>query len=96
VVIQGVATAGKRKIVKVEIQIEGGEWMPAQLVHGPSQLAWTQWYFTWTVPAPGVYSIAARATDDTGFVQTNTPGGLFGDAFPDGTDAIHQISLQTA
>jgi hypothetical protein len=96
VVIQGVATAGKRKIVKVEIQIEGGEWMPAQLVHGPSQLAWTQWYLTWTVPAPGVYSITARATDESGFVQTNMPNGLLGDAFPDGTDAIHQISLQTA
>lgn len=95
IVLQGVAVAGKRAITAVEVQIDDGEWMPAMLVpSGGSPLAWTQWHVTWTLPAPGVYRIAARATDESGFVQTTEARGLFGGAFPNGTDAIHRRSLR--
>jgi DMSO/TMAO reductase YedYZ molybdopterin-dependent catalytic subunit len=96
VALQGIAYAGDRKVVKVEVQIDDGPWMPATLVPGPTRLSWTQWYVNWTLPAPGSYRIAARATDDTGFVQNSEASGIFGDAAPDGTSAIHRISLQGA
>ncbi|MCC7209363.1 MAG: molybdopterin-dependent oxidoreductase [Anaerolineae bacterium] len=94
--LQGVAVAGKRRITAVEVRIDDGEWMPATLAHGPSPLAWTQWYVPWTFSAPGAYRVAVRATDETGFVQVNEDAGLFGGAYPSGTDAIHSLVLESA
>jgi hypothetical protein len=94
VVLQGIAFAGKRKITSVEVQIDNGEWMPAELVQGESPLGWTQWYVNWTIPAPGTYRIGVRATDETGYVQTNESEGIFGNAYPNGTDAIHRLSIR--
>lgn len=91
--IQGLAFAGKRKITKVEVQINKGDWMPAQLTYGPSPLAWTQWYLTWSIPAAGTYRLGVRATDDTGFVQNQEAEGSFGNAFPNGTSAIGRITI---
>jgi molybdopterin-dependent oxidoreductase-like protein protein/molybdenum-dependent oxidoreductase-like protein len=92
--IQGVAWAGKRKIVKVEIQINDGDWTPVVVTYGPSPRAWTQWYTLWTPDVPGAYQIGVRATDEGGFVQGSEAGGIFGDAMPNGTNAIHRISVQ--
>ncbi len=95
VVLQGVAVAGTRRILNVEVQIDDGDWMPATVVPGgATPLAWTQWHLTWTFPAPGVYRIGVRATDETGFVQHAEVRGLFGGAFPNGTDAIHRRAVQ--
>jgi DMSO/TMAO reductase YedYZ molybdopterin-dependent catalytic subunit len=91
--IQGVALAAPRKITKVEVQIDRGDWMPARLTQGESSLTWTQWYLTWTPPAPATYSIGVRATDETGFVQSNEANGVFGDSAPNGTSAIHRIMI---
>lgn len=94
--LQGVALAGKRQISKVEVQIDDGEWLPAELYPGKSSLEWTQWSFEWNVPAPGSYHIGVRATDDTGFVQSSEADGLFGNAYPNGTDAIHRLVIKSA
>jgi DMSO/TMAO reductase YedYZ molybdopterin-dependent catalytic subunit len=94
VAIQGVAWAGTRKITKVEVQIEDGEWMPTELKQGDSPLEWTQWYVTWTPPAPGAYRVGVRATDEDGFVQTADENSSFGNAYPNGTTAIHRITVQ--
>jgi DMSO/TMAO reductase YedYZ molybdopterin-dependent catalytic subunit len=96
VVIQGVAFAGKRKITKVEVQINDGAWMPAELAQGDSPLIWTAWHLTWTPPAPGDYTIGVRATDDTGFTQFHEADGVFGDAAPDGVQSIHRIKVKAA
>ncbi|MBX3062418.1 MAG: molybdopterin-dependent oxidoreductase [Anaerolineae bacterium] len=93
--LQGVAVAGKRKITGVEVQIDDGEWQPAELYPGESSLEWTQWSFEWNVPAPGSYRIGVRATDDTGFVQSSEADGLFGNAYPNGTDAIHRLVIKS-
>ncbi len=94
VAIQGVAYGAPRLITKVEVRIDSGDWMPAQIVNGPNKLTWTQWYINWVPNAPGSYQIAVRATDDTGFVQTHENAGIFGDNARDGTDAIHSINVQ--
>lgn len=64
--VQGVAFAGLRNIRRVEVRVDGGEWMPTTLVRGKSPLAWTQWHVTWTPPFPGTYTIEVRAIDDRG------------------------------
>jgi DMSO/TMAO reductase YedYZ molybdopterin-dependent catalytic subunit len=90
--IQGVAYAGKRKITEVDVQIDDGEWTPANLTHGSSALAWTQWYLTWTPPAPGDYRIAVRAIDETGHVQSGEVQDIFYSGLA-GAYAIHRITV---
>lgn len=96
--ITGLAFAGERDIEKVEVSTTGGdrnaEWTPATLIKPPSPLAWTWWVYDWNPPAPGVYRIAVRATDSTGYRQERLPSGIFGAPFPDGTNAIHAITLR--
>ena len=98
--IFGVAYAGSRAISQVEVGIEqDGEliWQPAaELVAGPSAAVWTQFYLPWTPPALGTYTLLVRATDDTGFVQTERARGILEGAFPDGTDKIHNIVIVVA
>jgi DMSO/TMAO reductase YedYZ molybdopterin-dependent catalytic subunit len=89
--IQGVAHAAPRLITKIEVRINGGEWLPAKLTRGPNNLTWVQWRFEWVPPAEGDYKLAVRATDETGFVQDREGRGLFSDR--DGTTTIHEISV---
>ena len=96
--IFGVAYAGNRQITQVEVGIEQEDglltWQPAEeLVHGPSDEVWTQFYLPWTPPAAGTYTLLVRATDETGFVQTERARGVLEGAFPDGTDKIHNIVI---
>lgn len=93
--IQGVAYAAPRLITKVEVQINGGEWMPAKLTRGTTALVWTQWRFEWVPPAAGDYTIAVRATDDAGFVQNQKDRNLFAGTY-EGTSYIHEISVKAA
>jgi DMSO/TMAO reductase YedYZ molybdopterin-dependent catalytic subunit len=96
--IFGVAYAGGRPIAQVEVGIEQQDgalrWQPAEaLVRGPSNEVWTQFYLPWTPPAAGTYTLFVRATDETGFVQTERARGVLEGAFPDGTDKIHNIVI---
>lgn len=96
--IFGVAYAGNQHIAQVEVGIEGQDgnlsWQPAEdLVRGPSDEVWTQFYLPWTPPAAGTYTLLVRATDETGFVQTERARGVLEGAFPDGTDKIHNIVI---
>jgi DMSO/TMAO reductase YedYZ molybdopterin-dependent catalytic subunit len=96
--IAGLAFAGDRPIEKVEVSTNGGDrdaqWTPATLIRPPSPLAWTWWVYDWNPPAPGVYRLAVRATDSTGYRQDRLPSGIFGSPFPDGTNAIHVVTLR--
>lgn len=90
--IWGVAFAGKRRITQVEVQIDGGGWQATELLQGDSPLVWTQWAFEWRSPLEaGRHTIAARATDETGFTQSNASVSVLDDAFPSGTDKIHSL-----
>ncbi len=88
--IYGMAFAGLRRIVDVEVRIDEGPWLPAELMQQESSLVWTQWSFS--APAePGNHTVYVRATDEEGFVQSAASGSLLSGAFPDGTDAIHKV-----
>ncbi len=88
--VYGIAFAGLRRITAVEVRIDEGDWIPAELVQDASPLVWTQWSFEWEA-ASGTHTLAVRATDETGFVQ-GSDGAMIGrGAFPNGADGIHQI-----
>jgi hypothetical protein len=92
IAVQGVAFAGLRDITTVEIRVDGGEWMPANLLHGPSPLAWTQWYIDWFPDAPGTSAIEARATDASGFTQHEDAPPPFSSRA--GTAGIHRVIVE--
>jgi DMSO/TMAO reductase YedYZ molybdopterin-dependent catalytic subunit len=87
--IAGVAFAGDRGIEKVEVSTDGGNtWTLASVKDPLSDNTWVLWTADWNPPATGNYSIAVRATDKTGAVQTASmaapfPGGATGYAIVD-------------
>lgn len=101
IALEGYAFAGERAIVRVEVSAERADlaqqsaaWHTATLITPPSPLAWTWWRYLWMPPEAGLYRLAVRATDSSGFTQSLLPNSLIGAAFPDGTDAIHAVSLR--
>ncbi len=91
----GVAFAGLRRIDRVEVRIDEGDWVAAQLLQGDSPLTWTQWAFDWPAQA-GRHKIAVRAGDETGFVQSTEADSILSSSYPAGTDRIHNIVVTVA
>jgi DMSO/TMAO reductase YedYZ molybdopterin-dependent catalytic subunit len=86
IAIGGVAWAQHRGVGTVEVQIDGGAWRTAQLGPDAGVDYWRQWYLPWDATA-GQHTLAVRATDRAGQVQTDqraTP-------FPDGSSGIQQV-----
>ena len=92
--IAGIAFAGDRGIMKVEVSIDGGTtWENASLKDPLSGYTWVFWATEWNPPAKGDYRIMVRATDKTGNVQTAT----IQNAFPSGATGydIVDITVET-
>ena len=86
----GVAFAGLRRIARVEVRLDEGDWLAAELIQAESPLTWTQWAFDWPADA-GRHRIAVRASDETGFVQSTEADSILSSSYPDGTDNIHSV-----
>lgn len=86
--IAGVAWAPGRGISKVEVQIEDGDWQPAQISEALSDESWVQWAYDWEA-TPGRYTLRVRATDGRGDTQpaNRVP------ARPDGATGYHTIPV---
>ena len=57
-------------VAGVEIQVDGGAWLPATLDEGlGSEFAWKLWSVAWPNATPGEHTITSRATDTVGNVQ---------------------------
>ena len=84
--IAGVAWAPTKGIDKVEIQINDGPWINADLGPQISDVSWRQWWHEWT-PTPGKNRITVRATDGTGYTQTDKVAPIE----PDGATGWHSI-----
>src|SRR5690606_21338127 len=67
--IAGVAWAPNVGIERVEVQVDEGEWMEAELAEALSDDTWRQWMVRWT-PTEGDHAIRVRATDRSGYTQT--------------------------
>jgi DMSO/TMAO reductase YedYZ molybdopterin-dependent catalytic subunit len=88
VVVAGVAWAQHRGISAAEVQIDGGEWMPARLAAQDTVDTWRQWMYEWNAE-PGEHRITVRATDGDGVVQTDA----IAPPFPDGSTGLHTIAV---
>jgi DMSO/TMAO reductase YedYZ molybdopterin-dependent catalytic subunit len=89
--IAGVAWAPDRGIQGVEVQVDGGPWLPARLSAPISDATWVQWLFRWDA-TPGSHEIVVRAIDGTGEVQTD----LRSRPAPDGARGHHTITVSVA
>jgi DMSO/TMAO reductase YedYZ molybdopterin-dependent catalytic subunit len=69
--VAGVAWAQHRGISRVEVRVDEGPWVEAELGAEDTSDTWREWVWRWT-PTPGPHWIQARATDGTGAVQTST------------------------
>ncbi|NHA69980.1 molybdopterin-dependent oxidoreductase [Phycicoccus flavus] len=86
VTIGGVAWAQQRGIEKVEVRVDNGEWMTAQLGPDAGIDYWRQWFVRWDASA-GRHTLVVRATDADGNTQTEqrqTP-------FPKGATGWHSV-----
>lgn len=91
VAIAGVAWAQHVGIEKVEVRIDGEDWVEATLATAISADTWRQWHYEWDAPA-GQHTIEARATDADGGVQS----GANVDVVPDGAEGYHSIDVRVS
>ncbi len=88
--IEGLAFAGIRGILQVEISTDEGEhWTPATLKPPLSPASWVFWSFDWIVPKPGRYTMLVRATDGADNLQTSIEQG----PAPDGATGLHEVTV---
>ncbi|MEM8925822.1 MAG: molybdopterin-dependent oxidoreductase [Actinomycetota bacterium] len=90
--IAGVAWAPNIGIRTVEVQIDDGDWVEAELGESLGVNAWRQWRVTWTPAESGRHLIRVRATDESGETQTSavTPPA------PSGATGWHEVSVSAA
>jgi DMSO/TMAO reductase YedYZ molybdopterin-dependent catalytic subunit len=86
-VIGGIAWAQHQGgVERVEVRVDGGPWQPARLGPDVGVDYWRQWYLPWTAE-PGQHTLAVRATDGRGEVQT----AVRATPFPSGSSGIQQV-----
>ncbi|WP_199589389.1 molybdopterin-dependent oxidoreductase [Blastococcus sp. TF02A-26] len=86
--IAGVAWAQTRGIGSVEVRVDDGDWMEAELAPAVDADLWRQWVLPHDF-APGSYQLTVRATSADGETQTAdraTP-------FPSGSTGLHSIRV---
>jgi hypothetical protein len=81
-----VAWAQTVGVSAVDVQIDDGAWMPADLAAAPSDDTWVQWTLRWEATA-GRHSVRVRAIDKNGAIQTADRA----EPIPDGASGHHQI-----
>lgn len=90
VAIGGVAWAVHRGISAVQVRIDGGDWLDAEIGATPSADTWVQWVYRWDAAgASGSHVVEARALDDAGVPQPEQPKAVA----PDGAQGYHRISI---
>ncbi len=82
--IAGVAWAPDKGIAKVEVQVDDGPWMTAQLGQVLSKDTWCEWMVPWSATR-GSHTLRVRATDKSGYTQTSTQS----DPEPNGATGWH-------
>ncbi|MEP6758597.1 MAG: molybdopterin-dependent oxidoreductase [Actinomycetota bacterium] len=86
--IAGIAWAQHVGIDAVEVQIDNGAWLPAELAPQDTTDTWRQWRLGWDA-VPGAHQIAVRATDRNGVTQTSD----LAEPFPDGATGYHTVTV---
>ena len=86
--ITGVAWAQTRGIDKVEVRIDHGQWLPAELSTEVNTDTWRMFRLRgrWE---PGLHVAEVRATDKTGYTQTSDRAA----PIPDGASGWHSVQF---
>lgn len=91
VIVAGVAWAQHRGISAVQVRVDSGPWLDAQLAGELSIDTWRQWRLAWQATA-GTHTLEVRAADDTGTFQVSR----FTYPFPGGATGYDQIQVTVA
>jgi len=91
VAIAGVAWAQHVGIERVEVRVDTEPWQEATLAEAISADTWRQWFIEWDATS-GDHTLEVRATDATGFTQTEKRV----DVVPDGAEGWHTIQVRVA
>jgi DMSO/TMAO reductase YedYZ molybdopterin-dependent catalytic subunit len=89
--VAGVAWAQRRGIAAVEVRIDDGPWIAAELGAEQTIDTWRQWRYRWSA-APGEHVVEVRATDGTGVVQDEAERP----PFPSGATGYHAVRVTVA
>ena len=84
----GVAWSQQTGISAVEVAVDGGSWVGAELAGVPNDDTWVQWKALVDLD-PGDHMVKVRATDKDGLVQT----GVVQDVLPDGSTGWHSVDF---
>ena len=86
--VAGVAWSQDRGIQRVEVRVDGGRWQEATLADEDNIDTWRQWVWEWE-PTSGSHTLEVRATDDTGYTQTDKRVPIA----PNGSTGWHSVSV---
>ncbi|MEW9547623.1 molybdopterin-dependent oxidoreductase [Nonomuraea sp. NPDC050783] len=86
--VAGVAWAQHKGVEAVEVRVDGGAWRQARLADVPGPDTWRQWSLDWDA-TPGTHTLQVRATDATGYTQTEREAP----PAPDGATGRHTITV---
>ncbi len=86
--VAGVAWSQDRGIKAVEVRVDGGKWQEAELAAQDNIDTWRQWVWMWT-PESGNHTVEVRATDDTGYTQTDKRVPIA----PNGSTGWHSVNV---
>ena len=89
--VAGVAWSQDRGVRSVEVRVDGGAWQRAKLADQDSIDTWRQWVWMWT-PKAGDHTLEVRATDDTGYAQTDKRVPIA----PNGSTGWHSVNVTAA
>jgi DMSO/TMAO reductase YedYZ molybdopterin-dependent catalytic subunit len=84
--VAGVAWAQHTGIDRVEVRVDGGPWQTADLAAQDTVDTWRQWVWQWPA-GPGSHRIEVRATDRSGYTQTDARVGTV----PNGATGWHSV-----
>ncbi|NDJ75647.1 MAG: molybdopterin-dependent oxidoreductase [Chloroflexi bacterium] len=89
VAIGGIAHAGARGISRVEVRVDDGDWVEAQLREPLSETTWVIWRYDWPFES-GRHTFAVRCVEGDGTRQIEDTQGTF----PDGASGIHRLTRE--
>ncbi|MFG1702963.1 molybdopterin-dependent oxidoreductase [Nonomuraea sp. M3C6] len=89
--IAGVAWAQHTGIDAVEVRVDREQWRQAKLAEVAGPDTWRQWSIDWDA-TPGRHTIQVRATDASGYTQTEASAP----PAPDGATGWHTITVQVS
>lgn len=89
--VGGSAWAPQRGIAAVEVAVDDGPWLAAELARVPNADTWVQWGIAVEL-ASGSHVVRVRAVSADGEVQT----GVVSDVLPDGASGWHEVGFDVS